>query len=98
MAATVKVMAGQSLLDITIQTTGEISNLMAVAAANSVSATALLEAGQLIVIPDGLTMRPNVLKILGGNFSKPSSEYLAETPPATLQDFDLTDFSKEDFY
>lgn len=98
MATTVKVMAGQSLLDIVVQTTGDIGNLMNVAAVNALSITAVLQAGQLITIPDGLTIRPNVVKAIAASTAKPSSEYMEAEQPSLMNDFDANDIDPEDFY
>lgn len=64
----VAVLSGQSLYDIAIQYTGDVLNTYAIALVNGKSVTDSLAVGELIMIPDGLTIaikEVNYLSSLG---------------------------------
>jgi hypothetical protein len=60
----IKVLSGQSLFDISIQSTGNVNNTYAIALINGKSLTDNLTIGELIMIPVGLEVAKRELKYL----------------------------------
>lgn len=68
---TVVVQHNQSLLDIAIQETGTAETVVAIAIANNISVTQLLEVGAEIVIPEDVVGNNEILKYYKKNNIKP---------------------------
>ena len=60
--ALVKVLSGQNFFDLSIQYTGIVDNAFKIAQANGKSVSAVLKAGDLIVIDDSLPKQAKVLQ------------------------------------
>lgn len=75
---TVKVLGLQSLFDIAIQNTGDVSNVFAIALANDKSITDELVIGESIKIPDGLEISSKALKYLTDREVLPSTAITIE--------------------
>lgn len=59
-----KVLANQSMYDVSIMATGTADNAFAIALANLLSITDELVVGSFLIIPDSLTKQPKVLQYL----------------------------------
>lgn len=71
---------GQSLVDVCIQETGGLNNLVKLCADNGLSPTALLSPGQELMIDDALVERPDVVRYLAsrGRVNTGQNDVLSE--------------------
>ncbi|AOW09526.1 hypothetical protein [Flavobacterium gilvum] len=74
----ITVLSGQSLFDIAIQYTGAVINAYTIAFANGKSITDSLTVGEMIVIPDGLTIAKKELDYLTTSEILPASDITKE--------------------
>ncbi|TGE23561.1 hypothetical protein [Hymenobacter metallicola] len=99
----IQISDGQSLLDICLQELGTVAVLHELALANRLAITEPLRAGQLLVVPASIAARPDVAAYFAArqqriNTSLGSELEEAEPDPVDrLLDFDIRDFSKNDF-
>lgn len=70
----VSAMKGQTLFDIAVQQTGSAENALAIAIANGLSLSAVLEAGTDIEMPSTLKADAKVVNYLAGKGIKPASD------------------------
>lgn len=75
--ATITVLHNQSLLDIAIQHTGDVTNAFALAVANGISVTDDLQPGADLVIPDDITTDADILNYYSAKGLQPATGYTA---------------------
>jgi len=73
MSVLVNVISGQSLLDLTLQATGDASNLLLIAMANKLVPSDPLPAGLVVVIPDTVKMNTDVVRHYQANGILPAT-------------------------
>lgn len=71
--ATITVLHNQSLLDIAIQHTGDVTNAFALAVANGISVTDDLQPGADLVIPDDITTDADILNYYSAKGLQPAT-------------------------
>lgn len=71
----------QTLLDLVVQTTGTMENAFALAQANNMSVTGIIESGSEMMIPSDITRDNAVVKYLSARGIKPASGDSGTTPP-----------------
>lgn len=97
--AEIRVSEGQSLLDIALWLLGGTDALYALADANKLAITDALRAGQLLVVPDGFTVNPELVKFLKEKKVVVNTTNIVpvEEPEEELIDFLDSDFLETDF-
>lgn len=78
MSKTVQVLKGQNLLDLSIQETGTIENVIKIAEANNMSVTDDIVSGFSIIIPDNVEINNKVKNYFESRKIKPATDVLAE--------------------
>ncbi len=73
MSKQVKVLKGQTLVDIAIQEMGDASFVLAIAELNDLNVTDDLTAGQMITVPDYDTAFRNTVNLFSDDANKPAS-------------------------
>ncbi len=75
----IKIYDGQTLLDICIQETGDVSRLKEIADMNNIDITADLEAGQVLLVPtDVATEKKRIVNYFRNPEKKPSTGVLPD--------------------
>ena len=64
---TIKVGVGQTIFDVVLQACGTLEGLGQVLAANDLSVSDAVAVGQVIIIPDGVTVDTGVLAVVGND-------------------------------
>lgn len=69
----IKILKGQSLFDIAIQSAGSIEHIFELAIENNISITESLDAGTQIIVPDNIELNSNVVSYYTRNSLKPAT-------------------------
>lgn len=64
----------QSLLDVSIQTTGTVNNALKIAQANNISLSDKLMPGTEVIIPDGIDIHTEIVNYYVKNGLKPATD------------------------
>ncbi|MFW2137096.1 hypothetical protein ACK2M7_12595 [Chryseobacterium sp. TY4] len=75
----ITILHNQSLFDVAIQHTGNVTNAFAIAAANGLSVTALLASGAVINLPDAVEMNNDLYGFYTAKKIQPATAWTGET-------------------
>ena len=87
---------GQSLFDFVIEYTGEASNAYAVALANNISVSTIVNVGQKLIIPDSITITTAVTNFFSNRISKPAT--LGTFTGSPDGEYNIDEYDNEEYY
>lgn len=97
--AEIKISEGQSLLDVSLWLLGGTAGLFALADANGLAITDALEAGQVLVVPDGFPVSAELVAYYKGEGWVVNTANIRLPPVVASKkgDWSLIDFKNSDF-
>lgn len=85
---TITVKQGQNFFDVVIEATGDLANLFAMAQANDITITNMLEIGTVLIVAGNI--KTSITSLYGGNYAPATLFINTEAPIAPLYGFPET--------